>query len=89
MYVLLFYRDAFRAAYRMLAANPRTNCQQFVIWVSDEEHGDNDVRCEPGHYEYDGENYYYVPGRLCDWVDTYENLIGIVEANTRNTNVSV
>ena len=74
----------------MLGAFPRTGCQQFVIWVTDEEHGDNDVRCEPGHYERRGRNNrVYVPGRLCDYVSTYERLIGIVEDNTRNTNVSV
>ena len=74
----------------MLGAFPRTGCQQFVIWVTDEEHGDNDVRCEPGRYESDSEgNTNYVPGRLCDWVSTYERLINTVEANTRNTNVSV
>ena len=64
-----------------------------MIWVTDEEHGDNDVRCEPGRYERRrrGDNYeiVYVPGRLCDYVSTYENLISTVEANTRNTNVSV
>ena len=74
----------------MLATNPRTNCQQFVIWVTDEEHGDNDVRCGPGHYERQGRNrYVYVPGPLCDFSSMYETLIGIVEANTRNTDVSV
>ena len=73
----------------MLGTLPRTNCQQFVIWVTDEEHGDNDVRCEPGHYERQGDAYVYVPGRLCDWVNTYENLISTVEANTRNRAVSV
>ena len=74
----------------MLNAYPRTDCQQFVIWVTDEEHNDNDVRCEPGHYERQGrDSYVYVPGRLCDWVATYERLISTVEANTRNTNVSM
>ena len=69
----------------MLNAHPRTDCQQFVIWVTDEEHKDNDVRCKPGYYGRQG----YVPGRLCDWVSTYERLISIVEANTRSRNVSV
>ena len=69
----------------MLGAYPRTGCQQFVIWVTDEEHNDHDVRCERGHYE--GQSY--VPGRLCDWVGAYERLISTVEDNTRNTNVSM
>ena len=59
-----------------------------MIWVTDEEHGDNDVRCEPGHYVRTEDGDEYVPGRLCDWVSTYERLIDTVEANTRNTDVS-
>jgi len=73
----------------MLNNYPRTNCQRFVIWVTDEEHNDNDVRCERGYYERRKDTYVYVPGRLCDWVSTYEKLIDTVESNTRSTNVSV
>jgi len=54
-----------------------------VIWVTDEEHGDGDVRCEPGRYIHTDDGTEYVPGRLCDWVSDYENLIDVVERNSR------
>ena len=73
----------------MLQSSPKTGCQQFVIWVTDEAHGDNDVRCEPGYYVQTDDGTEYVPGRLCDFVSTYETLIGIVQANTRNNDVSI
>lgn len=78
---------AFEEAYEMLQSSPKTGCQQFVIWVTDEAHGDNDVRCEPGYYVQTDDGTEYVPGRLCDFVSTYETLIGIVQANTRNNDV--
>ena len=72
----------------MLRSSPKTGCQQFVIWVTDEGHGDNDVRCEPGHYVETDDGTEYVPGRLCDFVPTYERLIGIVRSNTGGSGVS-
>ena len=71
----------------------KTGCQQFVMWVTDEGHQDNDVRCEPGRYERrqdanNDEYYVYIPGDLCNFVSNYENLIRIVQSNIR-TNVSI
>ena len=70
-------------AYSMLRSSPQTGCQQFVIWVTDEEHGDHDVRCEPGHYVRTDDGDEYVPGRLCTFVPTYEDLIVSVQRNSQ------
>lgn len=85
--VLLSCRRAFELAYEMLQSSPKTGCQQFVIWVTDEQHADNDVRCEPGHYVQTDDGSEYVPGRLCDFVSTYERVLSTVQSNTRISNV--
>ena len=72
------YREAFARAYTMLGSTPRTNCQQFVLWVTDEGREDDDVRCAPGRYVQTDDGTEYVPGPICRWTDEYEGLLRIV-----------
>ena len=62
----------------MLCSNPRTNCQQFVLWVTDEGRTDDDVRCGPGRYQQVHDSTVYHPGPICRWTRAYESTLSTV-----------